>query len=89
MTKLRYGEVTYLFQRKKSKEFETYLPELEDLAADVARPPLDGDRPHCLAGQAEQGHEEVGHGEVEDHGAEAGAVAVAEDGEDGRQVGQQ
>ena len=67
----------------------THLPELEDLASDVARPPLHRDRPGGLARKAEEGDEEVGHAQVEDHGAEAGAVAVAEDGEDGGQVGQQ
>ena len=63
-----------------------YLEVLQRLARHRSPRPRDLVGPHGLAAQAEDPDEEVGQAEVEDEGAERGAVAVAEDGHDGEDV---
>lgn len=67
----------------------TYLPIFDDFAHKVARVPRDRVGPDAFAAQTEQRHEEVGHWQVQDHGAQGRSVRVSNDGADGDDVGHQ
>ena len=63
-----------------------YLGEFDEFASKVSCLPLDRVGPDGLAAAAEAADDDVGDGNVQDHGAERGPVAVLGDGDNGQAV---